>query len=219
MGKITEHFNKFNCYYQCNNAVHIYNELVKDEMEGKIRHSSRKKRLNIYAIDTSNPSNKQFVKLKSTTNQNGEELPPFWYTNFELKMVDENSNNNLKSQNIYLCQGWSYGGCDTVFVLDLNNRTLKELKYFDILPAFYNDGIWDDNIFYLMQYMCLSGSTLDDYLDWSYGIYNIWFDFFVKLISVEPDFLKFSYLFFSETQETKIKKAVRFLKLKDVLLK
>ena len=217
MGKITEHFEKFNYWYKPNNGIQICDELRKNNEEGKNRNISSKKKLKVYTLDGSTPNNEQFVKLKTTINQYSDELPPFNVTEFELMMVDENSVTGYKNRNIYLCQGFSYGCCSTVFVLDMNTLTLKELKYFDILPAFYNNGIWDDNIYYLIQYMNCSNLTLDDYLEWGDGTYNIWFDFFVKLISVEPDFLKFSYRFFSKTQERKIKKAVRMLKLKYVL--
>lgn len=216
MGKITEHFEKFNYWYKPNNGINIYNEWSKNIAEGKNPNISSKK-LKVYALDTLTPNNKQFMKLKTTTNQNSDGLPPFNVTNYELMIVDKNSGNGYNSRNIYLCQGFSYGCCGTVFVLDMNNLTLKELKYFDILPTFYDKGIWDDNIYYLIQYMNCSNITLDDYLEWGDGTYNIWFDFFVKLISVDPDFLKYSYLFFSKTQERKIKKAVRMLKLKYVL--
>ena len=212
MGRITEQYDRLKSW--SSNNIHIYDELSKNYEEGDSRDLTSKKELSVYTLDTIIPDNKQFVKLKTTTNQYGEGLPPFKKTNYELAIKDDSSGTGYKKRNIYLCQGDSYGYCSTVFVLDMNTLTLKELKFFEILPKFNNNGIWDDDIFYLMQYMNCSSLRLDDYLEWGDSTYDIWFEFFAKLISREPEFSKFSHRFFSDIEAKKILKAVRVLKLK-----
>lgn len=216
---MTEHFEYFNSLCRDNRDLRMYNRYDVMEFESFNDPSIFCDNDNVVYINNSTLENNKLTTVTTFSANADDAMPPFQSTNFELLVRVEGDEQNPKSQNIYLCQGYSYGYSSTVFVLDMNMFTLKELKYWEILPNFYNNGVWTDDIYYLMQYMALSGVTIDEYMEWGDSSGDIWFEFIVRLLAEHPDFMNTSHIFYSPEMGKAIAKEVRKLKLNQALTK